>query len=77
MTRKRQSRAVRSIRQRAQDGLYRMSEHALLEMDEDELSEADVISTIVKGKLKAKQGGDPRDAGTSFEASRTMAESLR
>jgi len=60
MTRRRRSQAVRIIKQRVADGLYRMTDHALAEMDDDNLLEADVLSAIVKGKLDRKQGGDPR-----------------
>jgi len=60
MTRQRKSRAVRTIKQLAEDGIYRMTEHALVEMDDDNLTEADVLSAIVKGKLDRKQTGDPR-----------------
>jgi hypothetical protein len=60
MTRQRKSQAVRMIKQRAQDGQYRMTEHALTEMDDDNLTEADVIGAIVKGTLDRKQTGDPR-----------------
>lgn len=60
MTRQRKSQAVRTIKQRAQDDQYRMTEHALSEMDDDHLTEADVIGAIVKGTLDRKQTGDPR-----------------
>jgi hypothetical protein len=37
-----------------------MTDHALFEMDNDELMEADVISAIVKGNMRRKQTRDPR-----------------
>ena len=60
MTRQRRSHAVRTIKQRANEGQYRMTDHALTEMDDDNLMEADVIGAIVKGSLERKQTGDPR-----------------
>jgi hypothetical protein len=52
MTRQRRIHAVRTIKQRADEGQYRMTDHAL--------TEADVIGAIVKGSLERKQTGVPR-----------------
>ena len=37
-----------------------MTDHALTEMDADNLTEGDVLSALINGKLRQKQTGDPR-----------------
>ena len=52
--------ALQHIRQAFRGGLCRFSIHALEEMDEDGLSEADVEEAVMNGALVATLTEDPR-----------------
>ncbi len=55
---------IRRIRQAFRDGQYYYSIHALEEMDEDGLTDADVKRAVMKGAIVATLTEDPR--GTRF-----------
>ena len=67
MVRKRPSKVVRRIKQQVQDGEYMMTDHAIVEMDGENVSVDDVISSVVQGELKEKQTGDPRGSKYVFK----------
>jgi len=51
---------IRRIRQAFRDGRYKYSIHALDEMDEDGLTDADVEQAVMKGGVVATLTEDPR-----------------
>lgn len=51
---------IRRIRRAAREGHYEFTLHALEEMDEDDLSDADVRDAILAGRLVAELADDPR-----------------
>ncbi len=55
---------LRRIRRAIREGRYEFTVHALEEMDEDGLDEADVQQVIMRGSLSTKLTDDPR--GTRF-----------
>ena len=55
---------LRRIRRAIREGRYEFTVHALEEMDEDGLDEADVQQVILRGSLSAELTDDPR--GTRF-----------
>jgi hypothetical protein len=55
---------LRRIRRAIREGRYEVTVHALEEMDEDDLDEADVREAILGGRLGAELTDDPR--GTRF-----------
>lgn len=56
--------AVQAIKQRIRDGLYRLTDHAIEEMDDEGISDADVAAAVVTGKLARRLTHDPR--GTRY-----------
>jgi len=56
--------SIRRIRRAIREGRYEFTLHALEEMDEDDITEADVAQVIIAGSLVAKLTDDPR--GTRF-----------
>ena len=55
---------LRRIRRAVREGRYEFTAHAVEEMDEDDLSEADVRQAVLHGSLAAELTDDPR--GTRF-----------
>jgi hypothetical protein len=55
MARTRSAKVLRRIKQCAQDGLILYSDHARLEMNEDAFDEVDVVRTLLRGDLFARQ----------------------
>ena len=55
---------IKSIRRKIREGLYEFTVHALEEMDEDDLDEADVRTAILSGVIGTELTDDPR--GTRF-----------
>ncbi len=55
---------LKRIRRRIREVRYEFTIHALEEMDEDDLDEADVRQAILRGDLSAELTDDPR--GTRF-----------
>lgn len=55
---------IKRIRRAIRDGHYEFTVHALEEMDEDDLDEADLRQTILHGDISAELTDDPR--GTRF-----------
>lgn len=55
---------IKRIRRAIREDRYRFTTHALDEMDEDGLSDADVRQVLLHGRLVAKLTDDPR--GTRF-----------
>jgi hypothetical protein len=51
---------IRRIRRAAREGRYEFTLHALDEMDEDGLADADVRQVLLHGKLVDKLTQDPR-----------------
>ena len=51
---------LRRIRGAVRRGKYEFTLHALEEMDEDDLSESDVQSVLLRGHVKAQLVDDPR-----------------
>lgn len=51
---------TRRIRRAVRDGLYEFTLHAIEEMDEDGLAEADVVAVLLKGKLGGRSTKDRR-----------------
>ena len=60
MVRRKSSSVLRWIKQKVQEGAYEITEHALLEMDEDGLEEADLLWIIRTSKLQRRLTRDPR-----------------
>jgi hypothetical protein len=52
--------SIRRIRQAVREGRYEFTIHALEELDEDDLTEADVRQAILRGRLIARLTDDPR-----------------
>ena len=51
---------IKSIRKKIRDGRYEFTAHAIEEMDEDDLDEADVRQAILHGNVSAELTDDPR-----------------
>ncbi len=51
---------IRRIRAAVRKGRYEFTLHALEEMDEDDMGEADVRSALLDGRVIATLGADPR-----------------
>lgn len=51
---------IRRIRRAVREGRFEFTTHALEEMDEDELTEADVRQAILKGRIANELTEDPR-----------------
>ena len=51
---------LRRIRRAIRVGRYELTVHALEEMDEDDLGEADVLGALLRGVLSAELTDDPR-----------------
>lgn len=51
---------LRRIRRAIREGRYEFTTHALEEMDEDDLSLADVRQAVLRGALSAELTDDPR-----------------
>ena len=51
---------IKSIRQKIRKGRFDYSAHALEEMDEDDLDEADLCNAILNGVVSAELTDDPR-----------------
>jgi hypothetical protein len=54
------SMGIRRIRRAVREGRYEYSVHALEEMDDDGLTDADIRQVILKGNVLAELTGDPR-----------------
>jgi hypothetical protein len=54
------SMGIRRIRRAVREGRYEYSVHALEEMDDDGLTDADIRQVILKGNVIAELPGDPR-----------------
>jgi phosphopantetheine adenylyltransferase len=52
--------SIRRIRRAAREGRYEFTVHALEEMDEDDITEADVAQAIISGSLVATLTDDRR-----------------
>lgn len=52
--------SIRRIRRAVREGRYEFTDHALEEMDEDNITEGDVRQTLLHGSLVAKLTDDPR-----------------
>ena len=55
---------LKRIRRKIREGRYEFTVHALEEMDEDDLDEADVRQALLYGSISAELTDDPR--GTRF-----------
>lgn len=64
MTHRRPSSAILTIKQRVRDGLYWLTDHAIVEMDDDSVRVDDLRHAIAKGRLVRRQTGDSR--GTRY-----------
>lgn len=51
---------LRCIRRAIREGRYEFTVHALEEMDEDDIEEADVRQAVLRGSLSAELTDDPR-----------------
>ena len=51
---------IRRIRRAVREGRFEFTLHALDEMDEDDLTDADVRETILRGRVAQTLRGDPR-----------------
>lgn len=51
---------LKCIRRKIREGRYEFTVHALEEMDEDNLDEADVRHTVLHGGISAELTDDPR-----------------
>ena len=60
MVRRRQSHILQVILEKVQNGQYRLSDHALVEMDDENVLEGDVHFGIQHGRLIKKLTRDPR-----------------
>ncbi len=52
--------SIRRIRRAVREDRYEFTIHALEEMDEDDLTDADVRDTLLQGKVVGKLSDDPR-----------------
>jgi hypothetical protein len=55
MVRRRSRYGVLAIKQRIQDGLALFSEHARIEMEDEDIQEGDVTQAVLKGALVKRQ----------------------
>jgi hypothetical protein len=68
---------LKRIRRAIREGRYEFTAHALEEMDEDDLAEADVRQAVLHGNISAELTDDPRSArfvvrGTTDDKEREM-----
>ena len=68
---------LKRIRRAMRDGRYEFTVHALEEMDEDDLDEADVRQAVLRGELSAELTDEPRSTrfvvrGTTRRRDREM-----
>ena len=66
---------LKRIRRAIREGRYEFTVHALEEMDEDDLGEADVQQTGLHGNISAELTDDPR--GTRFVVRGTTRDKER
>jgi hypothetical protein len=66
---------LKRIRRAIRESRYEFTVHALEEMDEDEIDEADVRQAILHGGISAELTDDPR--GTRFVVSGTTSSQDR
>ncbi len=66
---------LKSIRQKIREGRYEFTVHALEEMDEDDIDEADVRQAVLHGSISAELADDPR--GTRFVVRGTTSDKDR
>lgn len=66
---------IKRIRRAIREGRYEFTVHALEEMDEDDLTEADVRHTVLHGDISAELTDDPR--GTRFVVRGTTSDKDR
>ncbi len=62
MTRRSARDVVREIKRKVQEGHYRLTDHALEEMDDEDILDADMLWAIRNGGLRARMTNDPRGA---------------
>lgn len=60
MTRRGRHQGVQAIKQRMQDGHYLLTDHAIEEMDDEEILDFDVVAAVVSGTLARRLIDDPR-----------------
>jgi len=67
--------SIRRIRRAIREGRYEFTLHALEEMDEDDITEADVAQVVIAGSLVATLTDDPRELASWYVERRRIRTS--